>query len=236
MRFFSHFGQVFYKFGNQETSNIIQDISRYANVVDQIKDDLAFYEYHNILEGDRPDTLSHYYYQTPEFYWTFFLLNDHIRTRGWPLTNVDLESKIKREYPNTTIVVKTNITGKFKINSTIIANSGATGKIIHRDAGLGHIVVGGKKSFINGEIINDGKGNVTNVYSSSEEYNATHHYEDGNKEWQMPSPYGPIPAEYTQITNYQRMYNANEKLKQIKVIRPELIRSLVSQFRKSISS
>ena len=79
MQYFQDFQNLLYLFGNEDKSTIFQDISRYANVVDQIKDDITFLNLHTIQEGFRPDQVSIQLYDTPLYYWTFYLLNDDLR-------------------------------------------------------------------------------------------------------------------------------------------------------------
>ena len=56
--FFRNFPLAEYKFGNEETTALFQNISAYINIIDELKDDVAFYTTHHIGEGERPDTLS----------------------------------------------------------------------------------------------------------------------------------------------------------------------------------
>ena len=52
MDFFKDFGDVTYSFGNNELASVTPDISKYVDIVDQIKDDIAFLTYYNIKEGE----------------------------------------------------------------------------------------------------------------------------------------------------------------------------------------
>ena len=42
MKYFKDFQDIFYNFGNEAQPTLVQNISRYVDVVDQIKDDIAF--------------------------------------------------------------------------------------------------------------------------------------------------------------------------------------------------
>ena len=96
MDFFKDFGDVTYSFGNNELATLTPDISKYVDVVDQVKDDIAFLTYYYIKEGDRPDQVSLQLYGTTLYYWTFYLLNDNIRQQGWPLINIEFQRYIKK--------------------------------------------------------------------------------------------------------------------------------------------
>ena len=70
MLYFQDFGTLLYQFGDEEDTTIFQDISRYADVIDQVKDDISFLNYHTIQEGFRPDQVSLQLYNSPNYYWT----------------------------------------------------------------------------------------------------------------------------------------------------------------------
>ncbi len=245
MLYFKDFQDVFYNFGNEATPTLTQNLSRYVDVVDQIKDDISFLTFYTIIEGMRPDQVSMQLYDTPLYYWTFYLLNDDIRQQGWPLTNTEFQTYIKKIFPNTVLTTRENISTKFKVGQTVTGNtSGASGKIIRRNLDLGQIVVEGTVSFTTaGETLTS--QNVSGVFesvtavSTSAEYQAANYYTDtsggivdlgvdGNGNLLDPG------ATKNEITNEQSYFNVNESLKQIKVIRPNLITSIVSGYKKAI--
>ena len=97
MQYFNKFPRAFYIFGDQEaqgtgkiSSELVQDISAYSDVLDRIADNVAFHTFYDIQEGNRPDQCSYDIYGTPIYHWTFFLLNDHLRKQGWPVTNEEI--------------------------------------------------------------------------------------------------------------------------------------------------
>lgn len=240
MRYFTSFDRTLYRFGNSSIATVFTDLTKYVNMVDELKDNVVTYTKYHILEGDRPDTLSLRLYGTPLYYWTFSLMNDHIRLNGWPLTHYDLDAKIKREFPNTTIVSRNSLTGIMKIGQIVTgAASGTSGTIIHRDANFGHLVVEGTKTFTDGESLtspnSSGGTDTCTLTSHSEEYNAIHHYEDASGDWKDADPAVGNPGSYVEITNFNRWYNQNENLKIINILRPNIIEEVVGAYRKAIS-
>lgn len=245
MLYFKDFQDVFYNFGNEATPTLTQNLSRYVDVVDQIKDDISFLTFYTVIEGMRPDQVSMQLYDTPLYYWTFYLLNDDIRQQGWPLTNTEFQTYIKKIFPNTVLTTRENISTKFKVGQTVTGNtSGASGKIIRRNLDLGQIVVEGTVSFTTaGETLTSqnasGAFESVTAVSTSAEYQAANYYTDtsggivdlgvdGNGNLLDPG------ATKNEITNEQSYFNVNESLKQIKVIRPNLITSIVSGYKKAI--
>ena len=58
MKFFKDYQDVFYNFGNEALPTLTQNLSRYVDVVDQIKDDISFLTFYTIREGYRADQVS----------------------------------------------------------------------------------------------------------------------------------------------------------------------------------
>jgi hypothetical protein len=55
---------------------------------------------YKIGDGERPDSASTRLYGTPEYYWTFFVINNHLRNgiSSWPLSYYQLEEVISKKY------------------------------------------------------------------------------------------------------------------------------------------
>lgn len=160
MLYFSSFPQTLYRFGDAENAAAaFQNISAYADVIDQFKNSEQSYLKYNILEGDRPDIVSAKLYGDMKYYWTFYLMNDNIRRQGWPLAYKDLVNHVKESYPHTTLVFRTDGSGTghvghtdptqdlvkiFEIGSFIQGSiSGASGTVIRKDLELGHVIISG---------------------------------------------------------------------------------------------
>ena len=142
MSYFENYPSIRYPFGGQSQTTIFQDIGVYVDLIDRVKDDVSFYKEYSIKNADRPDQLSQTLYETPDYYWTFYLMNDDLKLRGWPLSNQALLEKAKREYPYKVLVTRENMTGRFQIGDIIRGlSSGAHGQIIRRRPDLGQIIV-----------------------------------------------------------------------------------------------
>ena len=245
MKYFKDFQKVSYLYGNEALPILTQNLSRYIDIVDQIKDDISFLTFYTIREGYRPDQVSLQLYDSPLFYWTFYLLNDNIRQQGWPLTNVEFQTYIKKIFPNTVLTTRENISTKFKVGQTVSGNtSGVSGKIIRRNIDLGQLIIESKVSFsTGGETVTstNGSGAVESlsIVSTSDEHKAANYYTDtsggivdlgvdGSGNLLAPG------ATKNEITNEQAYYNVNESLRQIRVIRPDLINTVVTNYKKAI--
>ena len=57
--YFENFPTVSYQFGVKLPAVAYQNLTAYVDIIDQIKDNIAFYRNYYIQEGDRPDPVSY---------------------------------------------------------------------------------------------------------------------------------------------------------------------------------
>lgn len=145
MAFFRNFPLLNYRFGDELTTTLFQNLSVYIDLIDQIAEDGSFYTKYTILDGDRPDVVSQKLYGTTDYYWTFYLLNESIRLQGWPLTVQELFTQSREFYPNVTITTEEPIGSKFQIGDLVVQGNilspAAKGLILERNLDLGQIIV-----------------------------------------------------------------------------------------------
>ena len=165
MSYFSSFKPTVYLFGNEKKYSLFTDISQYADAIDEIKSRSLYYEDYTIPANERPDQTSFRLYGTTEYYWTFFLMNDHLRENGWPLTLKEVTAAAQERYPHQLVTVqlqqldvvdyydedntpiyRSKIIGtapdQFEVGARVTGNvSGTIGTIIKRDLSLGTFVI-----------------------------------------------------------------------------------------------
>lgn len=239
MSYFNNFPNILYKFGNEQTENVFQDVSAYVEIIDEIKDNLDFYLFYSILEGERPDTLSQKLYDTPSLHWTFFLMNDNIRSAGWPLSQLEIEQLVQKQLPNVVITTRDELTGKFEPGQTITGlGSGATGTILKRRLDFGQLIISTDNTFIPGELITSTVGGVTQsaVLSSGNinQYNSIHHWENDSGDYVDVDPAVGTSSIYTPITFHEKYISENDDLRTIRVIKPGVINSVFRAFTESL--
>ena len=233
--YFKNFPVLTYKFGDEVSDTLFQNITTYISLVDEIRGNTEFYATGYIRDGERPDTLSYNLYGTTEYYWTFYFLNEDIRESGWPLTETEILPMAKKYYPNYVITTRDNITTRFLTGETITGlTSGATGTILKKNVDLGQIVINTSGSFLIGEQIyptNQIDQTIT-VTNFVEQYNAVHHYENTDGKWTDINPYTFIPSASSliPITNLDRVRARNEELKTIDVFKPEVVTQISEEF------
>lgn len=240
MSYFQGFPLISYKFGNEETTNVFTNISAYVEIIDQIKDNINYYSYYTIIDGDRPDTLSYKLYNTPVFYWTFFLANDTLKEQGWPLTSQQLEVTVKKVFPDTVLTTQADLANIMAVGQTVTGlTSGASGVITKRRLDLGQLYIKGQHGFINGEVITSVVESVTQsvtITTSAEEYNAIHHYEDADGNVTDIDPYQVPPVLLNPVTNSDRFTRQNDELKVIKILKPSTVNTVNKIFKQALAS
>ena len=146
MSFFRNFPVISYNFGDEVTQDtLFQNLSVYVDLLDQVIDDVTVYTTYEILDGERPDIVSHKLYGTVDFYWTLFLLNKKLRIQGWPLTMQEQYDAVKQYYPNQVVTTQDTIHGEFFLNDIVATkpfdNPSFKGKILEKNLDLGQMTI-----------------------------------------------------------------------------------------------
>lgn len=248
MQYFNKFPRAFYIFGDQEaqgtgkiSSELVQDISAYSDVLDRIADNVAFHTFYDIQEGNRPDQCSYDIYGTPIYHWTFFLLNDHLRKQGWPVTNEEIIKRAKIDFPHFTYTTKDSLTNTHKVGETVVGlNTASRGSVLRRNLDIGQVTVAAQSAFAIGEAVSNVSAAITTqtitTTGASLEYLSAHHYENASGEIVDIDPAVGPGALLTEVTHLDRYIKDNDNLKQIKVVKPDLINQVVALFKQAINS
>ncbi len=165
--FFSQFPSVAYDFNR--TGTVQQMINIFRNVRPETvssMNDVTLYKNYKVLDGMRPDVLSQKLYGTPDYYWTFFIINDHLHDglQAWPMSEEILRKYLEKNYSGKALCfkpevvresdgiaqgTKNSIAGILTLGELIYGvTSGAVGRIVRKDADLNKIVV---QDIANGE-------------------------------------------------------------------------------------
>lgn len=168
MAFFRNFPFVNYNFGDEIDPAVFQNLTAYIDVIDQVKDDISFYEKYYIKDHVRPDALSYELYGTSDYYWMFYLLNDKLRQQGWPLSEQEIFSLGREYYPN--LVLKTNrsMVDQFYVGDYVATATGAgftnpdfKAEILEKNYDLGQLVVKPLKEVRSISVTSGGSGYTT---------------------------------------------------------------------------
>ena len=118
--FFKEFPLVRYRFGDNEFPVYFQNMSTYVDLLEEVKTQVAFYQKITIEEGERPDTLSYKLYGTSNYYWTFFMMNEHLKESGWPLNFQQLQTQIPIWYPHWSITTEDVMADIFPVGTILL--------------------------------------------------------------------------------------------------------------------
>lgn len=229
--YFKNFPVEMYQFEGGKA--IMQDLTRYVEVIDQVRQNASFYQDYIIQHGERPDHVAYKLYDNPQLHWTLYLLNPQIRESGWPLTDLEVLAKVKKDYPHTVLNTTSDITSKFKVGQIVTGQrSGAGGVIVDKNVDLGQLVIETSDAFKNDgapESITSVVGEQIETIvaqSAVPQYLSTRHYLQDGEVITSWIDLQPTPSE-TIVTHYDFYVKSNNQLKQISVIRPNSIRQVV---------
>jgi len=100
MSYFKQFPNVPYDLlGNGAIQNVV-DLHRSVRPVAHYLDTITEYAYYSISDGERPDIVSQRLYDNPEYYWTFFIVNDFLADGlpAWPMSQQQLKLYIRDNF------------------------------------------------------------------------------------------------------------------------------------------
>jgi hypothetical protein len=239
MTYFRTFAPVNYKFGNEKTPDVFQNITLYADIVNQIKEQILLYDDYYIQDDERPDQVSMKLYGTPDYYWTFWLANPSIREFGWPLSPKGAYDLSVSRYKSIVLTTRTVLTDKFKIGQTVTGStSGATATIDHRELDLGQVYLRNVTGTFNGtEQVTSTNGSsveTITLAAVSPQYNAARYYQNASKERVDIDPTTGPGAQITEVTWGEDLIAHNEKLRQIRIIRSGDVSEVASSFRRAV--
>ena len=256
MTYFEKFPQIDYRFPDLETK--VTDIFRYSQPIKEDLDSVLAFKQYQIVDGERPDIVSLKLYNTPDFFWTFFIINDNLREgwHNWPLSFLEKEDYIER-YMNFTIVntrpgYTLDTDGLIQSSRNNLALSMNVGQhvkgLISKATGIVRgiitenqqlvIELTGDTDFVANElIIEESSGDFIESYEKYEMRSAPAYYVDseGRKQSnQLFFPTGVSDSELEKITFEDLLDNDIERRSSIKVIHPDYIMEFVDKFEESI--
>lgn len=164
MSFFRQFPTINYDLKKDGSVMRMVNIFRNVRPLQNYVDNPSLYKFYEIKNGERPDTVSQRLYGTPDFYWTFFVINEflHDGYKVWPLSQEQLFDYIKEQYNGYAITTKPvivrtgdgtisefrdSLSGKFQLGETITGSiSNAQGILTKKNIDMNQLVVQNMKN------------------------------------------------------------------------------------------
>ena len=261
--YFENFPKNLYSFGDAEDPVLFQRLSKFVDLIDQVKDDVGAYLEYEILEGDRPDTLAYRLYGKSEYEWTFFLMNERLRESGWPMRLQDVyDFAQKKAYTNYTCKIdvtpdsaQVTLWGTEAIAERMILSNLASLYTVGQD-----VIVGQQKGVVTGKNLavaeitvridsaaaspeiplnqnflsyGDGASNALTLVSTKYEYEGTHHYLDSDG--LEYDFYYETRVTTVPVTNLEHMIAQNQDSRKIRVIKKQFIDKIVGEHKRLTS-
>jgi hypothetical protein len=100
MSFFNQFPVRTYDANKDGIQDTVTDIFRYVDVDDNRIDSISSYIFYEIEDGERPDIVSQKLYGTPDYYWTFFVINDSLKhgLEDWPMSTQEFNEFMEENF------------------------------------------------------------------------------------------------------------------------------------------
>ena len=100
MSFFQQFPIIDYDLQETNQFSTRFDIFRHVDVANAQSDEFTSYLYYEVKDGERPDIVSYKLYNTPDYYWTFFIINDFLQAgfNEWYKSTFDFHRGLELEY------------------------------------------------------------------------------------------------------------------------------------------
>jgi hypothetical protein len=254
--YFKNIPKTSYRFGDLNDEAMISNLTAYSEVLDTIKGNAAFYQDYYIQHDERPDHVSYKLYKNPQLHWTIYLLNPKLRENGWPLSDLEVLEKVKKQYPDTTLNTDEDISQTFHVGQVVTGQmSGASGVVVRRNLDLGQIVVNVDSSLpafrTDGERITSVVGETlqaVDITSSEDEHQSLRHYVEDveyavDEDKSLSERHAitsrldlPEGLSLAEVSHYDHYIAENNSLKQIRVVRPGNIREIVSAFIAAVGS
>ena len=243
--YFQHFPKVQYDIDGSGFLQNIPNITAFSTIFQGVVDDVAYYNYYNIQDGDRPDNVSYLLYDTPNFYWTFFLINDHLNNvyDDWPKGSQFFDKWLRTKYSNLaaqTVVTPTHhapndVAGRFNVGELCQGSqSGAVGTIVAKFPTLGYLEIEPISGtfFASGETVL-GLTSEDNITASAITplWMAPHHYTDDRTGEQTRRKLRDTTA--VSILQYERERELENSL--IRVIKREFIQRVIFEFKREMA-
>ena len=160
MSFFKLFPKVPYDLRNDGVTSNIVNLYRSVRPLQNFVDNISTYKFYEVKDGERPDIVSQRLYGSPNFYWTFFIINDflHDGLASWPLSQQAFQQYLETEYNGYAIQTakpiidrnsdqliinhRNSLSGRFRIGEIITGNSsGMKGTLNKKINDLNQLIV-----------------------------------------------------------------------------------------------
>ena len=237
MSYFANYNKINIDIDGKGVVDNLCNLTNRVKIKDTLINNLGYYDKVTVMEGERPDALSQRLYGTPEYHWTFFLLNDNISNiwSGWPMSNAQLVEYCTNKYQYTAALTDDNIAGKFKVGETIsgvLSNAVGTIREIHVNNYYLTIEVTSGTFTSTGESLQGAETGDTMIATSidSRRLAPKYHKDVVTGEIVPKRTAGTAPYTFLEWETAR-----NDENRDIKVIKPNHVASVAAEFKREIA-
>ena len=213
--------------------DLLKNLTAKAIFSNELINNAGFYQTLEIIDGERPDHLSQRLYGTPNYHWTFLLLNPQIKNiwDDWPMSSSQLVEYCTNKYQYLAADTDESLVNKFIVGETVTGSvSSATGIVKEIHVNLGYVTIEKTSGTftVTGETIQGGNSSdsIACNFIKSQAY-APHHHVDSSGNWVKRAASGTTAYSYIDYESAVTNQNRN-----IKVIKTEHILTVVNKLRR----
>jgi hypothetical protein len=232
-KYFSNFPEIQYTLNTGKIITI-KDFFRKSIIERESVNSYIEYAKYEILDGERPDAIASKLYGDSQLHWTFFLVNELENYYDWHMDSETFNNYIKEMFEGQSLTateISDIITSdsKFLVGEKITSNTGNSGNVLEVDGAEKRLTVSG--IFSTGDVVTGSRsGKSFTVQSVVDHKDDVAYYENANG---IKRNYGG--SGWNQVSHYDDEWTKNESRRTIKIIKPERIKRVVSEFERVMS-
>jgi len=222
----------------------IKDFFRKSTIEKSAVNSIIDYTYYELQDGERPDVVASKLYGDGDLHWTFFLVNELENYYDWHMDTETFEAYLNDRFkgqtlfasqPSQLITEAANIVG-FEIGEKITDSTGLKiGRVTRVNPTYKSITVDGHKFAPADVVTGSASTKAFTVHSVADHRDSTSYYVNADKIKRNYQDAGNPPV-YSAVSHYTEAWDVNEAKRKIKIIRPEKIKRVVSEFERVMSN
>ena len=232
-KYFSNFPEIQYTLNTGKIITI-KDFFRKSIIERESVNSYIEYAKYEILDGERPDAIASKLYGDSQLHWTFFLVNELENYYDWHMDSETFNNYIKEMFEGQSLnatEISDIITSdsKFLVGEKITSNTCNSGNVLEVDGAEKRLTVSG--IFSTGDVVTGSRsGKSFTVQSVVDHKDDVAYYENADG---IKRNYGG--SGWNQVSHYDDEWTKNESRRTIKIIKPERIKRVVSEFERVMS-
>lgn len=228
--YFQKFPYTLYSLDDGKSGQVIQNILLRNKILDTVKTNFSLYDEYDIKDGDTPEIVAYKFYGDSNLHWLILHMNDILDPRfDWPLDSQKFEGYITAAYPDVNDIDHYEDDNQNPINGNVIINADIfenynNGDVVYNLSSKGVGFITSSPSDTSKIItVTEGGFRAGNIVSK---------HITGVDKTTLTST---TSITGTPVTYFIAEDRANEAKRRIKILRPDFVAAVVSEFDKKIA-